>query len=159
KPEGGGDNLGEGRLMTLPMAVSAGEHRDRARGMDPDAGRLVEARTCAQRADNRRGGDAAGLEICREADPAELAAGLRLPTPLLEAGNVRRLLGNGERALIVPAVVLQGDRGLVGESVGRDEVLPADLQLVHLHLARRLVHEALEQISRLRPAGAAIGVD
>ncbi len=78
---------------------------------------------------------------------------------LAEAGVVGGLLRHVEGAVVVADVVVQRDRRLVGKGVLGDEVAPADLRRVDLHLARRRLDEALDHVGRLRPAGAAIGVD
>ena len=61
-----------------------------------------------------------------------------------------------ERRVVVADVVLQRDRRLVRER--RDEVAPADLGRVDLHLARRGLDQPLDDVGRLGAAGAAIGV-
>ena len=67
------DELGEGRLVTLAVAVRAGENLDRADRIDPDLGRFPQADTRTERTHRCRGGDAAGLDIGGEADAAQLA--------------------------------------------------------------------------------------
>ncbi len=73
-----GDELGEGGLVALAVAVRAGEHLDRADRVDPDLGRFPQADAGAERADRRRGRDAAGLDMAGEADAA---AACRRPWP------------------------------------------------------------------------------
>ena len=71
------DELGEGRLVALAVAVRAGQHLDRADRVDAHLGRFPQADAGAERADRRRGRDAAGLDIGREADAAQLAVRAR----------------------------------------------------------------------------------
>src|SRR3546814_3604788 len=73
-----GDELREGGLVALAVAVGAGEDGDRAGRIEAHLRRLPEADAGAERADHRRGGDAAGLDVGGEADAAQLALGLGL---------------------------------------------------------------------------------
>ena len=100
-----------------------GEDGDGAGGVDADVGDFVEAGAGAERADDGRGGDAAGFEIGGEADAAELAFGGGGGFAGREAGVIGVLHGDFHRREVVAAVVLQGDRGLVREGVLGDEVL------------------------------------
>ena len=54
------------------------------------------------------------------------------------------------------AVVGLAHRVLVGHLLGADQVAPAQRRRIHLHLARRRVHQPLDQVDRLGPAGAAV---
>ena len=153
-----GDQLRQRRLMPLAMAVGAGQDGDAAGRVDADGAHLIQPGAGAERAHHGRGRDAAGLDIGRDADAAQLAARLGLGPARLEAGVVgadQRLV---QRGLVVAAVILQGDRRLVGEGIGRDEVAAADLDLVDPSLPRRDIDQALHQEGRFRPAGAAIGI-
>jgi hypothetical protein len=127
--------------------------------MDADLRRFIETGAGTEGAGHRRRRDATSFEIGRNADAPQLALRLGVGPPLLETGKVGPFQRHLQRRLVVAAVILQRYRSLVGEGVGRDHVLAADLDAIHLHLARRLVDETLEQIGRLRPPGAAIGVD
>ena len=68
----------------------------------------------------------------------------------------------GERQALVhdllerAAVVGLAHRVRVGHLLGPDQVAPAQLRRIHLHLARRRVHQPLDQVDRLGPAGAAV---
>ena len=73
------DELREGRLVALAVAVRAGQHLDRADGVDPHFGRFPQADAGAERADRRRRRDAAGLDVAAHADAAQLAAAWRPP--------------------------------------------------------------------------------
>ena len=90
--------------------------------------------------------------------PRSLPRRSRLGLARREAGIVGELERLVERRLVVADVVHQRHRRLVREGVLGDEVLAAELGRVHAHLARRLVHQRLEQERGLGPAGAAIGV-
>ena len=110
-----GDELREGRLMPLAVAMRAGEHGDAAGRMHADVADLVQPGAGAERADDVRRRDAAGLDVGGDADAAQLAAPLRLGAARREAGAVGRLQACVQRRLVVAAVVLQRDRRLVGE--------------------------------------------
>ncbi len=148
-----------GRLVALAVAVAAGEHGHRAGRMHAHLRALEQARARAERARDVRGRDAARLDIGRHAHAAQFAAHLRLGAPLLESGPVGRLQRHIQRRVVVAAVVLQRHRRLVGEGVVGNEIPAPDLDSIHVHLARRDIDEALEQVCRLRAAGAAIGID
>jgi hypothetical protein len=127
--------------------------------MEAHFGRFIETGTGAQRSGDVARGDAAGLDIGSEADATQLAAGLRLGLALRETGVIDQLQGFVQALFEQAAVILQGDRRVVGEGVGRDEVAPADLRLVHAHFAGGVVDQPFQQIAGFRPAGAAIGID
>ena len=153
-----GHHLREGGLVALAVAVGAGQDLDLAGVGEADLGTLPQAHARAERADDRRRGDAAGLDVAGDADAAQPAAplGFRLAgREALVVGELERLI---QRRLVVARVVHEGHRRLVREGVLRDEVLPAELGRVHPDLARRLVEQDLEQERGLGPAGAAVGV-
>ena len=81
-------------------------------------------------------------------------AGLLGPQ-LVVAEQLHRLVGG---RLVVAGVVRQpADRG-ERELLVLDPVAPADLHRVDAELDRELVHDALDGVRRLGPAGAAVGV-
>ena len=84
---------------------------------------------------------------------AARAARRLLRAELRHARDPQRLV---ERALVVPDVVGGARRGRVRERVGRDQVLPADVDGIHPQLGRDQVHRALDERRRLRPARPAI---
>ena len=97
------------------------------------------------------------LDGVDDGDAAQLAArACRLP-PRGEAGHVGQL----ERGLHVgaelAAVVRHAERRLVGHGARGNDVAPAQLDRVGAELAGRVVDEPLDDVGRLRPAGAAIG--
>ena len=111
-----GDELGEGRLVALAVAVRAGQHLDRADRVDAHFGRFPEADAGAERADRRRRRDAAGLDVAAHADAAQLAAALAAAALRCgEAGIVGRLHRRVERGRVVAGVVAHDDRRLVRE--------------------------------------------
>src|SRR5690606_12987348 len=89
--EAGIDELREGRLMTLPVAVRAGQHLDRADRVDAHLSRFPESDARAKAAYRRRRRDAAGLDVAGDADAAQLAALLRFLPARGEPGMVRSL--------------------------------------------------------------------
>ena len=139
------------------MAVRAGEDLDRADRVDTDLSRFPQADARAERADRRRGRDAAGLDEGGEADSAQLALGRRsrlARSHALVVGVDQRLV---ERARVVADVIGHDDRRLVRER--GDEVLAAEFGGVAAGFARGKLHQALDHEGRLGTAGAAIGVD
>src|SRR6185295_18995904 len=120
-----GDELREGRLLALAVAVRAGEDGDRAGRMDPHLARLEQAGPGAEPAGDVRGRDAAGLDVAGVAEAALPALGLRRRLPRLEAGGIGHLDRLVEVGGIVAHVVGQADRGGVREA--GDEVAPPDL--------------------------------
>ena len=93
--------------------------------------KFVKPGAGAELADQLGGGDAAGFEIGRHADAAQLATLGGLGLAGGEAGVVGRFHRRFQGREVVAAVILQGDRGLVGEGVARDEVLEPDGDAVH----------------------------
>ena len=73
-----GDDLRVGRLVALALRLGAHRDDDLAGQVDLDVGRLPHRRApaLADRADPLRGRDAADLDVGRQADAEELAAGL-----------------------------------------------------------------------------------
>ena len=164
------DHLGVRRLVALALRLGADRDDDLAGQVDLDVGRLPHrgAPALADRADPLGGGDAADLDVGREADAEELAAlarlGLRRRHAVV-ADHRERLV---ERRLVVARVDVdlravdggaEAGRVVVREGVGRQEVAPADLGRVHAELVREEVHRPLDDVGRLGPAGAAVGVD
>ena len=93
-----GDELGKGRLVTLAVAVRAGDDLDVAGRVELDLRRLPLADAATKLTDDPRRSQAAGLDIGRETDAAQLAAGLGLGAPPFEAvarsrGRLIRSLG------------------------------------------------------------------
>ncbi len=169
-PELVGDHLGVGRLVALALRLGADRGDDLAGQVDLDVGRFPHrgAPAFADRADPFRRRDAADLDVGRQADAEELAARLGFGLPgrhVLVADGRQRLV---HRRLVIARVdedLLAVDGGpepgrvVIGELVGRDEVPAPDLGRVHPDLGGEQVHRPLDDVGRLRPAGAAIGVD
>src|SRR5262249_23324106 len=143
----------------LAVAVRAGEHRHAAGRVDADRGAFEEPGPRAERPDDRRGGDAAGLYVGGYAEAAQLAPAGRLATARLKPRVIGCLQREIQGREIIAAVVLQRDRGLVRVGVLGDEIAAAQLGRIHADFVRREIDDALEQERRLGASGAAIGVD
>ena len=139
------------------MTVRAGQNLDRADHVDPDFRRFPEADAAAEGADRRRGRDAAGFDVRGESDAAKLALCGRGGLAHRQAFVVglRKRLIEGSRK--VAGVIVHQNRSLVRKSL--DEVCAAELGGVAPRLTRRDLNQTLDHESRLRAAGAAIGVD
>ncbi len=134
------------KTLTLPV------------GMHLDLAGLPEPGLGSERADDLGGRDAAGLDVGREADAHQpaLRAGRGLVGPELLVVEHRQQLVEG--AAVVAAVVGERHLRLVAVVELGDEVLPADLDRVHLERGRRRVHHALEQVAGLGAPRPAVGV-
>src|ERR1700742_3470338 len=86
------DQLREGGLVALAVAVRTREDLDGADRVDPHFRGLPQADAGAETADRLRGRDAAGLDVAGYAETAQLAFGFRLGLARGEAGIVDRLL-------------------------------------------------------------------
>jgi hypothetical protein len=126
-------------------------------GFTPHFRRFPKADAGAKRAHRRRGRDAAGLDEAGEADAAQLAVSGALALALGEAlvvGQLQRLVERGD---VIARVVAHDDRRLMRERA--DEVLAPERRRIGVQFARRHFHQPLDDIGRLGPSGAAIGVD
>ena len=86
RPKRCDDELREGRLVALAVAVRAGQHLDRADRVDPDLGRFPQADAGAERADRVRTARCRRPRCssscrCRGACRASPPRRLRLPKP------------------------------------------------------------------------------
>src|SRR6185503_12801033 len=89
------------------------------------------------------------FEISGEPSPAKLAA---LPGCFLSLGKtlpVRERENAVEDLFELASVVRLADMRAIGEILGAQEVAPAHLGGIDLHLARRLLHQALDQVVAL----------
>ena len=158
-PSRAGDDLRERRLVALAVAVRAGEDGDLAGRMHAHLAGLEQAGARAERAGDVRRRDAAGLDVGRVAEAAQLAA--LAPTAALRAGkpatSAISIALSSVRVVVADVVGQRRPASRTGSSVMK--LLPPDLGRVHLHLARRLLDDALDDVGRLGPAGAAVGVD
>ena len=102
--------------------------------------------------------EAADLGEGRDADPDEapLAPG-RVPGATL-GGVVEARDSLVEGALVVPAVVDRAGGRRVGEGAARDQVAAPDLDAIEARAYRDLVHHPLDDVGRLGPPGAAVGL-
>ena len=130
--------------MAHAEIAGAGDQGHRAVLLEADIGELGAG---------RRG----GLEIGRDAEPAQPARGLAPPAASGEARGVGARHRPVHDRLEVARIVGQPDRGLERHLVGPDQVAPAQLDPVDAGLGRRLVDQQFEEIFRFRPPGAAIG--
>ena len=89
--------------------------------------------------------------------PRDLASARRASNPSMSARAQSLVHVGGE----VAAVVGEGERRLVGEGVGRDQVLPPERKGVEAERAaqfpRRLGLHPLDDVVGFGPAGAAVG--
>ena len=142
-------------LVPLPVAVRAREHRHAPGRVHTHRSRFVQAGARPQCAHQRGRRDAARLDIRGDPEAAELPARLRRLLALGEPRIIDRLKSEIESRGIVADIVLEGHRRLVRELVRLDQILAPDLHAVDPQLARSLVHQALEDVRGLGPAGAA----
>ena len=155
-----GDDLGEGRLVTLAVRGGTGVDGDRSGRVDANVGALPLASLGAERSDDRRRRQAACLDVGREAD-ADLLAAVVAARRLLGAQIVvaDHLQGAVHRWSVVAGVVGEGDLGLVREGVRRHEVPTANLHRTEAGGLAGEVHQPLDDEGRLGASGAAVGVD
>ena len=100
---------------------------------------------------------AAALGVGRHADAAQFPALLGFGAPRLEAGPVGLLHAQIHDLLELAGI--EGDlrRRRIRHRRGWNEIAPPDLVGRELELPRGGIDQALDQIGRLRPSGAAIG--
>ena len=152
-----GDELAEGRLMALAVAVRSRQDLDGADRIDAHFGGFPQADAGAEAADRFRRRDAAGLDVAGDADAAQLAFGLGFRLARREAGVIDRLHRGVERGIKVADVIGHDHGRLVREL--RDEVLAAQFGRIDLQLPRRRLHQPFHHETCLGAARAAIGVD
>ena len=124
--------------------------------MHPDLARFVEPGARPERPRDVGGRDAAGLDIGRVAQAAELPALFGLLAPRLEPRDIGELQRVSECRVVVAGVIAQRDRRLVRKLL--DEIAPANLDAVDPQLARGGIDQPLHDIGRLGTPGAAEGV-
>jgi hypothetical protein len=134
----------------VALARRAGKHEQRriARLAELDRRLLLAVRAAAGGLDEDGAADAAKFA----AFPGKLSAGREI-LPIGKAKSVLEIAGR------VAAVVRGADRRLVGIRLLRNQVAAAQLDAIDAGLARRLVHQPFDEISDVRPAGAAVGGD
>ena len=156
QPQLVGHDLGEGRLVALPLRLHADADDGRAGGVDADLGAVEHLD--AEDVEGVRGAGADDLGERRDADPHQFAAGAflgLLAQQILVADLVERLVQGGR---VIAAVVLPAGRRLVGELLRLDEVLEAELGRVHLQLVGQDVDHALDHVHGFGdPERAAVG--
>ena len=141
-----GGELGVGGLVPLARGLRAHQHRQRPRRIEAQFGEFV-------------GRKAGLLDIDGVTEPAVAAARRASARRRGKAGGI----GGGERVLHVAgeiaAVVDETERRRIRHRRRRDEIAPAQFGGRDTEAARGEIDQPLERIGRLRPAGAAIGVD
>ena len=152
-----GGHLRVGRLVALAVRRAADDHGGLTGEMDVhhrhaperDAGRGLGGRRRPQSANLDIGGEA-------NADVLALFALLRLLTPKRRVvDHLQRLV---QRNRVVAGVVGQPQQRREGLVLRPNEVLSPDFDRVDPGLPGDQVHDAFDQVGRLRPAGPAIGV-
>ena len=83
-------DLREGGLVPLPVIVGADQHRHLSGRMHADGGAFVEAATGAETSGKARRCEAAGFDVGRIAEAAELAVTFRRRLAFREARDIRR---------------------------------------------------------------------
>ena len=147
EPEPAPHQLGEHRLVALAARPCDVVQNELAVAVEADR-RLVLGDAAA----------AGRLEEQGAADAAELSAPRRLGAARRKAVPVARAFRALDEAREVMAVEYGAGRRLVGDVGLGHRVAPPDLPRIELQRGRGLVHQALDDKRRLRPAGAAIGV-
>ena len=116
-------------------------------GMDPDLAAVEHLD--AQDVEGVRGSGADDLGEGADTDAHQLAPGALLELLLAEVVVADHVEGLGERGRVVAGVVLPAGRGLVGELLGLDEVLLAQVGRVHADVMGVDVDHALDGVHRL----------
>jgi len=145
--------------VTLAVIVCADEHGDLPGRVHPHSCALIKPAACAEPSGDARRRQAAGLDIRAEPDAAQLAVAGRRRFTLGEARPVRCGQRLFQAALRIAAVIFDHDRRLIGIRLLGDHVAAADLGFVDAQIARGDVDQPLQHEGRLRPPGAAIGID
>ena len=152
------DDLRERRLVALAVAVRAGEHRHAAGRMHAHFARLEQSRARAERAGDVRRRDAAGLDVRRVAD-ARAACRASPPRPCAPGSPRRRPSSSPRRASRRSRRCRRAARPASGTGSVRMKLRRRISSCAMPSSTRRLVHEPLDDVGRLGPPGAAIGVD
>ena len=153
------DDLRVGRLVTLAVIVRADKHGDLAGRVDAHGRALIKTAARAEPSGDARWRQAAGLDIGAEPDAAQLAVARRCRLAFGEARPIRCHQRLFQAAFRIAAVIFHHDRRLVRIRLFGDHVAAADLGVVDSHVACGDVDQPLQHEGRLRPAGAAIGID
>ena len=138
------DQLHIGRLVPLPRRGAADDDAHPAIVIEADL-RFIERN--AER----------HFEIAGDAETEQPPTPLRGFAPRIEPGLIGRLQCHVERVGEIGDIDGHAQRRLVREA--GDEVLAPELDGIDTQIMRRHVHQALDQIGRFRPPGAAIGID
>ena len=139
-----GDHLRKRRFVPLAMAVGTSDQRHLSVALHAHAAALAARATA--RLDKRRDTDAHQLASC----PSRLS-------PFHQVGvahQVERLI---ERRRVVARVIFGAGCRVVRKVLGSDEVLPAQLDRIHVQLCRHAIDAALDGQHRFGSPGAAVG--
>ena len=131
-------------MVTLAMRVRAGDDGQRAAWVEAQHHALVEHRRL--------------FEEIADAAATQLAVLLRLRRATGKAVPVGKLQAFVHHMGEIAAVVGDAGLDLVRHRRGSDEIAPPDLDGIDADHARGAVEEPLDDVGRLRPSGAAIGM-
>ena len=154
-----GDDLRKDSFMALAMRVAAGQDGHAARRVDAHLSHFILTAETALLGQHLGRPHAAGFHIEGKAQSQILAAREGRLFALLERGKIANLISALEQLVELADIIGPQQRRLVGKGVGRNEIAPPDLNPIDIHLARRRIHRAFENISAFGPSGAAIGID
>ena len=142
-------DLGERRLVALPVRGEAGGDEDLAARLDADARAFIRP-------------DARALDVAGDAEAEMAAVGARGGLARAEVAVADHGQRHVEAGRVVAAVVagrpavLEGEAHVPRELVGLDQVAAADLDRLDPQLARDEPDDALHHEGAVRPAGAAV---
>ena len=125
--------------------------RDRIRGQPAIGGNFEQHFVLGEHA------GAGVFDHRRKTQAAQQAALLGFGAAFGETGDIRQLQRLVEHAGKIGDVVDRAGRGLVRESIGRNEIAPANFGRVDIHLRRRLIDQTLDRVGDLRTRRAAVG--
>ena len=151
------------RSNGMPAALVQDLRAARSRGPGRSTGCRRAARPCRprrRRSSSSRSGRRGSTRCSRRAR-ARAAARPRRSPPCAPGSRRRRPrpAPGRARARSRRRRRVSPDDAAVGELLARDEVPAPQLDRVEPEVARRPVHQPLDDVDRLRPPGAAIGVD
>src|SRR5665213_1055047 len=141
-----GHKLRVGCGVALPGRLRADQHRNAAVAVELDIRRF-------------RSVIAAGFDVRRHADAAQLSGALRCRGAFVETFPVGDLLRMRHNTGEIARVVNLAGRCRVGHRFRLDEVLAPQRVRRDVEIARRRIDQSLDQIGCFRPPRAAVGID
>ena len=138
--------------------MRAGDDDDRTRRIHTNGRAFEHAAATARRHDELRGARAAGFDVARDADAAQLAALLRFRAALLEAGVITELDRLGDDLGIIARVIFGTKRSAIRKRSWPDEIAPTQFDLVDAEIACGLIDDAFDHIRGLGTARTAISI-